>query len=119
MKKEKEPQNFNQRVYDIVRRIPEGWVLSYGQVAELAGNSKASRAVGYAMAGCKDSAVPCHRVLFKDGTLSKAFITKGKNLQYTLLKKENISFTKEKKVNMKKHRWTTDALDYAAFLKYG
>lgn len=119
MKEIKVPQNFNQRIYDIVRQIPAGYVLCYGDVAAIAGNTRASRAVGYALAVCPDD-VPAHRVLFKDGTLSRAFLTaKGKNRQYTLLKAENVTFTKERKVKMDKHRWSAEEQDFQSFLKYG
>ena len=55
--------NFYQRVYELARRIPAGRCASYGQLALMLGNPRASRAVGYAMRACKDPAVPCHRVL--------------------------------------------------------
>ena len=41
--------NFYNRVYEIVKQIPKGKVATYGQVALLAGNPRASRAVGYAL----------------------------------------------------------------------
>ncbi|MGB2579648.1 methylated-DNA-protein-cysteine methyltransferase-like protein [Elusimicrobium simillimum] len=114
----KKTKNFNQRVYDIVRQIPFGHVLSYGNVAHLAGNYRASRAVGYALAACPGD-VPAHRVLFKDGTLSRAFIVNGKNRQYTLLRKESVTFTKEKKVKMARHTWPARELEEQAFINYG
>ncbi len=60
--------NFYQRVYELARRIPAGRCASYGQLALMLGNPRASRAVGYAMRACKDPAVPCHRVLRGDGS---------------------------------------------------
>lgn len=98
------PKTFNTLVYTIVSHIPCGYVLSYGDIAVLCGNTHASRAVGYAMAACPPE-IPAHRVVFKDGTLSKAFFVKGKNRQYSLLRAEKVRFTKDKKVNMAKHRW--------------
>ena len=53
--------NFYQRVYELARRIPAGRCASYGQLALMLGNPRASRAVGYAMRACKDPAVPCLR----------------------------------------------------------
>lgn len=65
--------SFNDRVYEIVRQIPEGKVLSYGQVACMAGSWRASRAVGYALhRNPYQGKVPCHRVVFQDGRLVKA-----------------------------------------------
>ena len=58
------------RFYDIVRQIPPGKVATYGQVARLAGMPRCARTVGYAMAGCTDPSVPCHRVVGADGSLT-------------------------------------------------
>ncbi len=56
------------RIYAIVRRIPCGSTLSYGQVAELLGERQLARAVGQAMARNPFAPlVPCHRVLGADG----------------------------------------------------
>lgn len=59
--------------YDIVRRIPPGSVATYGQVARLAGMPRCARAVGYAMARCRDGSVPCHRVVDRLGGTKAAF----------------------------------------------
>ena len=45
--------NFYERVYELVRRIPAGKCASYGQLALMLGNPRASRAVGYAMRACR------------------------------------------------------------------
>lgn len=51
------------RIYDVVRKIPSGKVATYGQVAELAGNKKWSRVVGYALHANPDpDHIPCYRV---------------------------------------------------------
>ena len=56
------------RIYAIVRRIPCGRTLSYGQVAEQLGDRTLARAVGQAMARNPFApVVPCHRVLGADG----------------------------------------------------
>lgn len=51
--------NFYERVYELVRRIPAGKCASYGQLALMLGNPRASRAVGYAMRACRTPGVPC------------------------------------------------------------
>ena len=45
----KEEKSAFERIYDIIREITEGKVASYGQVAELAGNRRWARVVGYAL----------------------------------------------------------------------
>lgn len=62
-------KDFSKRVKIIVRSIPKGSVLSYGQVAALAGNPYAYRAVGTIMRNNFDETVPCHRVICSDGTI--------------------------------------------------
>lgn len=110
--------NFNERVYAVVRQIPSGFVLSYGDVARLSGNPRASRAVGYACASPHAPTLPFHRVVFKDGSLSKAFLVNGKNRQYSLLKAEKVAFTKDKRVKMNLFRWKySQRLEREAFLK--
>lgn len=62
---------FKERVLAVVRRIPKGKTLSYGEVALLAGNERAARAVGRIMAQNYDPTVPCHRVIRADGKLGE------------------------------------------------
>ena len=59
---------FEERVRDVVRNIPKGQTLSYGEVAYAAGRPRAARAVANVMAGNRDPTVPCHRVIKSDGT---------------------------------------------------
>ncbi|GBG55809.1 methyltransferase [Sporomusaceae bacterium FL31] len=99
--------NFNSRVYEIVRQIPEGKVASYGQVACMAGSWRASRAVGYALhRNPFQHKVPCHRVVFKDGSLTDSFGFGGKVLQRQLLEGEGVEFTVDGRVDMNKCCWS-------------
>ena len=61
--------------YAIVRQIPAGKVATYGQIALLAGMPRCARTVGYAMAGCQDATVPCHRVVDRFGGTKACFDT--------------------------------------------
>lgn len=60
---------FTQNVLEIVKKIPAGRTLTYSQVAALAGNPKAARAVGMIMSKNYNPEVPCHRVIRTDGKL--------------------------------------------------
>lgn len=62
-------ENFRKRVLEVVAAIPKGSVLSYGEVAKLAGNLRAARAVGAMMRVNHDPAIPCHRVIAASGAL--------------------------------------------------
>lgn len=61
--------SFTEKVYKVVSRIPRGKVLTYKQVAELAGSPSAYRAVGNILHKNISPEVPCHRVIKSDGSL--------------------------------------------------
>ena len=61
--------DFNMRVFAVVKKIPRGKTLSYGEVARRAGNPGAARAVGAILHTNYDPKIPCHRVVRSDGTL--------------------------------------------------
>jgi len=61
---------FSQQVWAFITRIPEGRVMTYGQVASALGKPAASRAVGQALnRNPLAPQVPCHRVVGSDGRL--------------------------------------------------
>ncbi|MBQ8029572.1 MAG: MGMT family protein [Clostridia bacterium] len=92
-----------EKIYEVVKTIPKGKVMSYGQVALLAGNPRWSRVVGYALhVNPQPMVIPCHRVVMKDGSLSKGFAFGGENAQRALLESEGIKFCEDEKVEMKK-----------------
>lgn len=93
-------------IYDVVRQIPRGCVASYGQVARLAGNARWARVVGYALHVNPDpAAIPCHRVVTRDGRLSSAFAFGGVNEQKTRLTEEGVAFLDEQTVDMRRCQW--------------
>lgn len=83
-------QRFSDRVREIVRAIPKGEVMSYGEVARRAGNPNAYRAVANVMAHNYDPSVPCHRVIGKNGTLC-GYNRGGIEKKRELLKREGVS----------------------------
>jgi methylated-DNA-[protein]-cysteine S-methyltransferase len=58
---------FRERVLEVVKHIPKGKTLTYKDVAALAGNPLAARAVGSIMRTNWDPTIPCHRVVRSDG----------------------------------------------------
>ena len=91
--------------YDIVRRIPAGKVATYGQIARLAGMPRCARTVGYAMAGCTDPTVPCHRVVDRFGGTKACFDTFAPGTQRALLEMEGVVFTLEGRVDLERCQW--------------
>jgi methylated-DNA-protein-cysteine methyltransferase-like protein len=63
---------FRQRVYDLVGQIPEGWVMTYGQIAALCGASWAAWEVGQ-IAHSGPSELPWQRVVSKSGGLARGY----------------------------------------------
>jgi len=90
-------------VYKIVRKIPEGKVTTYGEIARALG-TKDSRKVGWALHANSDPATPCHRVVNKDGRLAANYAFDGEAEQRRRLEAEEVSFTKGR-VDLKKHIW--------------
>jgi methylated-DNA-protein-cysteine methyltransferase-like protein len=80
------------RIYAVVRRVPRGRVVTYGQVAALAGLPRHARLVGYALNVLPaDSAVPWHRVVNAQGRVSPRANALGhEELQAQLLRREGV-----------------------------
>lgn len=98
--------NFNQRVYEVVKQIPKGKVATYGQVARAIGAPRAARQVGWALhANPAFGEIPCHRVLFKDGSLSDGFAFGGREAQRALLESDGVEVSDDFKVDLNKFGW--------------
>lgn len=104
MNNEKEKNSY-EKIYDIVEQIPKGSVATYGQIAELAGNRRWARVVGYALHVNPDpERIPCYRVVNREGRLSDAFAFGGVNQQKILLEQDGIEVN-DNKVNLQKYQW--------------
>lgn len=80
--------SFTEKVCKIVKKIPEGKVLTYKQVAGKAGNSKASRAVGNILNKNYNPNIPCHRVIRSDGKIGG--YNRGVKIKRRILEKEGV-----------------------------
>lgn len=85
---------FYQKVVGVVKGIPAGQVLTYGQVAELAGSPRAARAVGLVMKQNFDPEIPCHRVIGKNGKMTGYNRAGGVEAKRERLIAEGYLFTK-------------------------
>ena len=98
--------NTFEKIYEQVKKIPEGKVATYGQIAMLAGNPRWSQIVGYALhVNPQSGVIPCHRVVRKDGRLASGFAFGGENIQRDLLLSEGVEFIDDVTVDMKKSLW--------------
>lgn len=103
------PTALNQKIYTIIDAIPKGRVASYGQIALLAGRPGAARAVGFALRNLPQGLeLPCHRVVFGDGTICAGLIFGGPDVQKQMLEAEGIVFLKNGKIDMERFRWAVE-----------
>jgi O-6-methylguanine DNA methyltransferase len=99
-------------VLNAVRRIPPGKVATYGDIAALAGQPRAHRAVGNIMRECRDPGTPCHRVIAAGGALGGY----GGNLQVkrALLRAEGLEVGERRVRGFDAVRWAGRATRTAA-----
>jgi methylated-DNA-protein-cysteine methyltransferase-like protein len=97
--------NFFTKVYREVKKIPPGFVETYGDIAKRLG-TKDSRKVGWALHANKSKDVPCHRVVDKTGRLAPNFAFDGARGQKRRLESEGVTFTDNMHVDLDKHLWT-------------
>ena len=101
-------KNFFENVYDFVRRVPKGKVVTYGEIARAIGNRRMSRQVGWALhVNPKPGEIPCHRVVNRFGELSTAFAFGGVNRQEELLRGEGAEVI-DGKVDLSKYGYKFD-----------
>ena len=108
--------DFTSKVFEQVARIPRGKVSTYGQIARLMGSPRSARYVGFALRrnpspGTHEGSIPCHRVVFGDGSLCKSFAFGGPNEQRRMLEEEGIGFTLNDCVDLDKHLWNPGEKD--------
>lgn len=92
--------NFFDQVFEIVKKIPKGKVMTYGQIAKTLGTRDA-RKVGWALHSNKNSdEVFCHRVVNKYGRLAPSYVFGGLMEQKARLLEEGVKFIDEQHVNL-------------------
>jgi methylated-DNA-protein-cysteine methyltransferase related protein len=97
---------FRAAVYALVRRVPRGRVVTYGQVAVMVGRERAARAVGGAMGRCPDG-VPWHRVVNAQGGISPRRQGSGMLTQRIRLEQEGVRLRRGR-VPLARYRWEGD-----------
>lgn len=101
--------SFFDRVYDIVKQIPEGRVTSYGAIAIALGSGRSARMVGWAMnASHSQEGIPAHRVVNRNGQLTGKHHFPGTNLMQQLLENEGIVVIDDQIQNFKAVYWEPD-----------
>jgi methylated-DNA-protein-cysteine methyltransferase-like protein len=93
-----------EEIYRMVRRIPRGRVMSYGQISQLLTRPLSAQAVGWAMNQCPDD-VPWQRVVNAAGGISTEHRSVPRDLQRRLLEAEGIRFGPDGRLSMSKYRF--------------
>lgn len=92
---------FYEQIYDLVRQVPPGRVISYGQIARVLGRPRSARVVGWAMHTCPID-IPWQRVVMKDGTVTGGEFAE---VRRRLLEEEGVTFLPDGRVDMEKYAW--------------
>ena len=100
-------ESFFERVYEVVRKIPEGKVTSYGAIAKYLGAARSSRMVGWAMNNShhQKTYVPAHRVVNRNGLLTGKSHFGGSKLMQQLLENEGVKIINDKVQNFQEKFW--------------
>ncbi len=112
--------SFNEQVIALIKTIPKGQVMSYGQIAACLGRPRAAREVGWALrstggglpgGGAGQAAVPWWRVINRDGKISiKGNFEATAELQKQLLENEGITVDKDYSLDIARHRFQPERI---------
>jgi methylated-DNA-protein-cysteine methyltransferase-like protein len=100
---QKPDKKFRDEVYDMVRQIPKGRLMTYGQLAALAGHPYAARVVG-GIAHWGDPTLPWQRVVKKSGLLASGY-PGGLSGHKQVLEAEGVSVSEDFKVDVERLLW--------------
>jgi methylated-DNA-protein-cysteine methyltransferase-like protein len=102
----REPDHkYRERVYKIVRRIPSGRVMTYGQIAYMLGEGYTPRTVGFAMHGADESNTPWHRVINSQGKCSTGRVVLPSDKQQRMLEQEGVKFDDTGRCDLAEFLW--------------
>jgi len=97
-------KNYRERVYRVVRSIPRGRVMTYGQLAEMLGDGYTPRTVGFVMHGSDDK-TPWHRVINAQGACSTGRIALPSDKQQRMLASEGVEFNERGRCDLQRYLW--------------
>ncbi|HZE62268.1 MAG TPA: MGMT family protein [Pyrinomonadaceae bacterium] len=104
-KRKPEPdKHYRERVYRIVRSIPRGRVMTYGQLAEILGEGYTPRTIGFVMHGSDDK-TPWHRVINAQGGCSTGRLVLPADKQQRMLEAEGVEFNERDRCDLQRYLW--------------
>ena len=97
---------FSRRVIGLIRSIPAGWVATYGQIADMAGNPRAARQVVRLLhSSSRSERLPWHRLINGRGTISLP-PGRGYEEQKAFLEAEGVAVDDADRIDLGRFRWT-------------
>jgi methylated-DNA-protein-cysteine methyltransferase-like protein len=104
---------YRERVYQIVRRIPAGRVMTYGQIAIGLGQGYTPRTVGYVMHASEEENVPWQRVINAQGACSTGRLVLPADKQQRILESEGVVFNDKGRCDLSIYRWEPEEFSRA------
>jgi methylated-DNA-protein-cysteine methyltransferase-like protein len=102
---------YRERVYELVRQIPPGRVMTYGQIAAILGEGYTARTIGYVMHAANSELVPWQRVINSQGKCSTGKILLPYNIQQKILEEEGVRFNDKGRCKLDKYRWYPEGFE--------
>src|SRR5213596_1183480 len=102
--KEPDPK-YRERVYKLVRKIPRGRVMTYGQIAVILGQGYTPRTVGFVMHGADENKTPWHRVINSQGRCSTGGVVLPPDKQQRMLEAEGVEFDESGRCDLESLLW--------------
>jgi methylated-DNA-protein-cysteine methyltransferase-like protein len=100
-----ETEGYRERVYEVVRRIPKGRVMTYGQIADMLGEGYTARTVGFVMHSADEETTPWQRVINSQGACSTGRVILPPDKQQRMLESEGITFDARGRCDLNRYRW--------------
>lgn len=104
---DKTDHDYRERVFRLVRMIPRGHVMTYGQLAEILGEGYTPRTVGFVMHSANDK-TPWHRVINAQGGCSTRGLVLPHDKQQRMLEAEGVAFNDRGRCELQKYLWIPD-----------
>src|SRR3982751_206354 len=95
----------------MVKQIPRGQVMTYGQIADILGEGYTARTIGFVMHGADTENVPWQRVINSKGSCSTRQLTMPINLQQQMLESEGIKFDAGGRCDLRLYQWSPAGSD--------